>query len=94
MKTLARFSVRRRWYVLVAWIVLFIGLNIIAQVTGSAFSNSFSLPGTNSTHALQLLSLIHICHLEPAGVALRVRRTASPARAAMAQGYGSLAVRR
>lgn len=55
MKTLARFSVRRRWYVLVAWVVLFIGLNIIAQVTGSAFSNSFSLPGTNSTHALQLL---------------------------------------
>ena len=25
------------------------------RVTGSAFSNSFSLPGTNSTHALQLL---------------------------------------
>ena len=55
MKTLARLSVRHRWYVLVVWIVLFIGINIVSQITGSAYSNSFSLPGTNSTHALDLL---------------------------------------
>jgi len=56
MKSLARFAVRRRWYVLVGWIVLIIGINVAAQSMGSAFSNSFSLPGTNSTHAESLLA--------------------------------------
>jgi RND superfamily putative drug exporter len=55
VKSLARFSVRRRWLVLVIWIVLIIGVNVAAQTAGTAYSNSFSLPGTNSTHALQLL---------------------------------------
>ncbi len=59
MKTLARMSVRRRWYVLIAWIVLFIGINIAAQTAGSAYSNAFSLPGTNSTHAYALLAKVH-----------------------------------
>ncbi|HUX04308.1 MAG TPA: MMPL family transporter [Acidimicrobiales bacterium] len=58
MKSLARLSVRHRWYVLVAWIVLFIGLNVAAQVFGSAYSNTFSLPGTNSANAYQLLSKV------------------------------------
>ena len=56
MKTLARLSVRRRWFVLVAWIVLFIGINVAAQVAGSAYSNNFTFPGTNSTHAQSLLA--------------------------------------
>ncbi len=55
MKSLARFSVRRRWLVLVIWIVLIVGVNAAAQLAGTAYSNSFSLPGTNSIHALQLL---------------------------------------
>ena len=55
MKSLARFSVRRRWLVLIIWIVLIIGVNAAAQAAGTAYSNSFSLPGTDSTHALQLL---------------------------------------
>jgi RND superfamily putative drug exporter len=55
MKSLARLSVRRRWIVLVAWIALFIGINIASFSFGSSYSNSFSLPGTNSTHALHLL---------------------------------------
>ena len=55
VKSLARFSVRRRWLVLVIWIVLIIGVNVVAQSVGSAYSNSFSLPGTNSTSALHLL---------------------------------------
>ena len=40
---------------LFAWIVLFIGINVISQVAGSAYSNSFTLPGTDSTRALHLL---------------------------------------
>jgi RND superfamily putative drug exporter len=55
VKSLARFSVRRRWLVLVIWIILIIGVNAAAQAAGTAYSNSFSLPGTDSIHALQLL---------------------------------------
>ncbi len=56
MKSLARFCVRHRWYVLGAWIALFIIINVISQSLGSAYSNSFSLPGTNSTRAESLLA--------------------------------------
>jgi len=55
VKSLARFSVRRRWLVLVIWIVLIVGVNAAASAAGTAYSNSFSLPGTDSTHALTLL---------------------------------------
>ena len=55
MKSLARFCVRRRWMVLGAWIVLFVGINIASFSIGSDYSNTFSFPGTNSVHALQLL---------------------------------------
>ncbi len=56
MKSLARFCVRHRWYVLFAWIALFIVINVVSQSLGSAYSNAFSLPGTNSTHAESLLT--------------------------------------
>ena len=59
MKSLAHLSVRRRWWILCAWIVLFLGVNVAAHTAGSAFSNSFSLPGTNSTHAYALLAKVH-----------------------------------
>ncbi len=55
MKSLARFSVQRRWLVLIIWIVLIIGVNAAAQAAGTAYTNSFSLPGTGSTDALHLL---------------------------------------
>jgi RND superfamily putative drug exporter len=55
MKSLARFSFQRRWIVLALWIVLFLGINVAASSLGSAYSNAFTLPGTNSTHALALL---------------------------------------
>ena len=56
MKSLARFCVRHRWYVLGAWLALFILINVISQSVGSAYSNAFSLPGTNSTQAEALLA--------------------------------------
>ena len=55
MKSLARWSVRHRWIMLGAWIVLFLVINIASFTAGSFYSNTFSLPGTNSTHALKLL---------------------------------------
>ena len=55
MKTLARISVRRRWLVLIIWLVAIVGVNAWASAVGTQYSNSFSLPGTDSTHALHLL---------------------------------------
>jgi RND superfamily putative drug exporter len=55
LKSLARFCVRHRWYVLIAWVALFILINVVSHAEGSAYSNAFSLPGTNSTHAESLL---------------------------------------
>jgi RND superfamily putative drug exporter len=55
MKSLARLCFRHRGLVLAIWIILFLGINAIAQTVGSDYANTFSLPGTNSTHALSLL---------------------------------------
>ena len=58
MKSLARLTVRRRWYVLSVWVVLIVAINLLAHSEGSAYANAFSLPGTNSTHAVELLAKI------------------------------------
>jgi RND superfamily putative drug exporter len=55
MKSLARFAYRRRWLILAIWVVLFLGMNVLSQTFGTAYANTFNLPGTNSTHALSLL---------------------------------------
>src|SRR6202167_2266068 len=55
MKSLARFAYRRRWLVLALWIVIFLGMTTLSQSFGTAYANTFTLPGTNSTHALSLL---------------------------------------
>ncbi|MEO9181252.1 MAG: MMPL family transporter [Acidimicrobiales bacterium] len=55
MKSLARLCFRRRWWILIAWVILLVGINVFSQTLGSAYANSFSLPGTNSTHAESLL---------------------------------------
>jgi RND superfamily putative drug exporter len=36
-------------------VLLFVLINVVARAEGSAYSNAFSLPGTNSTHAESLL---------------------------------------
>ncbi len=55
MKSLARFAYRRRWLILALWVILFLGMNALSQTFGTAYANTFNLPGTNSTHALSLL---------------------------------------
>jgi RND superfamily putative drug exporter len=60
MKSLARFAVQKRWFVLAVWLVVAIGMNLAAQSFGNNYSNSFSLPGTNSVHALKLLESAHL----------------------------------
>ena len=55
MKSLARFAVRHRWYVLIVWILLFVGISAVSSSVGSAYKNNFSLPNTNSILATKLL---------------------------------------
>ena len=55
MKSLARYAYRRRWLILALWVVLFLGMNALSQSFGTAYANTFNLPGTDSTHALSLL---------------------------------------
>ncbi|MFF5140086.1 MMPL family transporter [Streptomyces sp. NPDC013157] len=55
MSTLARWCYRHRIIVVVLWLGLLIGLAAVSQGTGSNYSNSFSLPNTESTRALNLL---------------------------------------
>jgi RND superfamily putative drug exporter len=56
MKTLAQWCFRHRSIVIVAWLVLLIGLIVGGKAAGgSAYADAFSLPGTDSTKALNLL---------------------------------------
>ena len=55
MKKFGSFVVRHRRLVAVLWLVLFIAMMGAAQSVGSAYSDSFSLPGTDSTKAYTLL---------------------------------------
>ena len=48
-------SYRRRWLTLILWVVALIGFNAVAGAVGTAFENSFSLPGTESNDAFTIL---------------------------------------
>ena len=55
MKALATWCVRHRLIVVLLWLAALIGTTALSQAVGTAYSNSFSLPNTESTHALSLL---------------------------------------
>jgi len=55
MKALGRFAFRKKYYVIGFWLIALFGITAIAQSVGSNFSDSFSLPGTDSMKALTLL---------------------------------------
>ena len=55
MSNLARWCFRHRWPVIAAWVVLLASLAMLSQTVKSSYDNSFSLPGTESTTAQQLL---------------------------------------
>ena len=56
MSAIARWCYRHRFVVIAAWVVLLIGLGTLSQGVKSHYNNSFSLPGTGSTTAQQLLA--------------------------------------
>ncbi|MET8977014.1 MMPL family transporter [Streptomyces sp. NPDC004539] len=52
---LAQVSYRRRWWALVGWVVVLVAVSLGSQAVGDAYRNDFSLPGTESQKALDLL---------------------------------------
>ncbi|MBV9444794.1 MAG: MMPL family transporter [Streptosporangiaceae bacterium] len=56
MSAIARWCYRHRFVVIAAWVVVLVGLAGLAQAVKSNYDNSFSLPGTDSTTAQQLLA--------------------------------------
>ena len=55
MKSLGRLAFRKKYMVILIWLVSFVGVIAISQSLGSAYNDSFSLPGTESSKALALL---------------------------------------
>ena len=56
MKTIARFAIDKRWYVIAGWIA-FVALTqiITGGLGGSAYKDTFSLPGTETDKVVHLL---------------------------------------
>ncbi len=55
MLKLARWSTTHRKYVLLGWIVLLFGVNLVAQSAGTSYSNNFTLPNSGAQRAADLL---------------------------------------
>ena len=56
MSAIARWCIRYRFAVIAAWVIVLIGLSALAQAVKSDYNNSFSVPGSGSTTAQQLLA--------------------------------------
>ena len=56
MSAIARWCFRHRLLVIAAWAVVLIGLSVLAQAIKSDYNNSFSVPGTGSATAQDLLA--------------------------------------
>ena len=56
MASFARWCYRHRVIVVIAWLVVLFSVVGIERVVGSAYSNTFSLPGTESSRAQELLT--------------------------------------
>jgi RND superfamily putative drug exporter len=57
MLKLARWSTTHRLYIAIGWVILLIGVNVIAQSSGgAAYSNNFTLPNSDAQRASDLLA--------------------------------------
>jgi len=55
LQRLAHACYRHRWRVVLLWLAALVAVNIIGSQIGSNYSQSFSLPGTESQRAVDLL---------------------------------------
>ena len=56
MSAIARWCFRHRFAAIATWVLVLVGLGTLSQAVKSDYNNSFSLPGTGSTTAQQLLA--------------------------------------
>jgi RND superfamily putative drug exporter len=56
MSAIARWCFRHRFAVIAAWVVVLVGLGALNQAVKSNYDNSFSVPGTGSAAAQELLA--------------------------------------
>ena len=49
MSVIAKWCFRHRLVVIATWMVVLVGLSILAQAIKSDYDNSFSVPGTGSS---------------------------------------------
>src|SRR6476660_6585816 len=52
---MAAWCYRRRWRVLIAWVIALVGVNVLAQTVGGDLLKTFSLPGTESQRTFDVL---------------------------------------
>ncbi|MEH1128974.1 MMPL family transporter [Micromonospora sp. CPCC 206061] len=52
---IAGWSYRRRWWALLLWVLVLVGVTAASQAVGSDYHNDFSLPGTESQRAIDTL---------------------------------------
>ncbi|GAB2598725.1 MMPL family transporter [Streptomyces capparidis] len=55
MAALARWCFRRKWVVILLWLLAMVGLGGASGALGDRYSNAFELPGTESSTALDLM---------------------------------------
>ncbi len=55
MLKLAHWSTTHRKYVVLGWILVLIGINVLAQSAGTSYSNNFTLPKSDTQRAADLL---------------------------------------
>src|SRR6266545_104979 len=55
LERLARWSYVHRWRILILWIVALVGIGYLGSAHGGDYSTDFSLPGTESQQAFDLL---------------------------------------
>jgi RND superfamily putative drug exporter len=56
LRALARFCYRRRRLVVLTWLAVLVGINVLSAVVGTNFTTNFSAPDTESTRASDLLA--------------------------------------
>jgi len=56
MQRLGGWSYRRRRFVVAAWVAMLVGLMALSSAAGGAFSTQFSLPGSESQEAIDILN--------------------------------------
>ena len=55
LRRLAAWCYRHRWRVVISWIILLVGVNVLAQTAGGDLLKTFDVPGSESGRAFNVL---------------------------------------